>query len=93
MQNVDKPVDIDTSGPGAEIELDENKETLVEGVVVQDDKQTYEKKKEHGTDISYENEREQNLKTVVAPMTQMRNLMSQLMFKMKKRKVKTKRKN
>ena len=22
MQNVDKPVDIDTSGPGAEIELD-----------------------------------------------------------------------
>ena len=30
MQNIDKPVDIDTSGPGAEVELDENKETLVQ---------------------------------------------------------------
>ena len=30
MQNVDKPVDIDTSGPGAEVELEENKETLVQ---------------------------------------------------------------
>jgi len=61
MQNVDKPVDIDTSGPGAEVELDETKETLVGGEVVQDDKQTYEKKKDHGTDISYENERETKL--------------------------------
>jgi BMFP domain-containing protein YqiC len=30
MQNIDKPVDIDTSGPGAEVELEENKETLVQ---------------------------------------------------------------
>ena len=43
MQNVDKPVDIDTSGPGAEVELDETKETLVGGEVVQDDKKTNEK--------------------------------------------------
>ena len=30
MQDTDKPVDIDTSGPGAEVTLDEPKETLVE---------------------------------------------------------------
>jgi hypothetical protein len=47
--NEPKTVDIDTSGPDVEVELPE------------ENKQTYEKKKDHGTDISYENERETKL--------------------------------
>ena len=57
----DKTVDIDTSGPEVEVKLPEEK---VETVVVEqpvEEKQTYEKKKDHGTDISYENERETKL--------------------------------
>ena len=57
----DKTVDIDTSGPEVEVQLPEEK---VEEVVVEqpsEDKQTYEKIKDHGTDISYENERETKL--------------------------------
>ena len=53
MQNVDKPVDIDTSGPGAEVELDSVKEELIEETVVEE--------KTPGTDKSYENERETKL--------------------------------
>ena len=36
MQNVDKPVDIDTSGPGAEVELDSVKEELIEETVAEE---------------------------------------------------------
>ena len=58
-----KTVDIDTSGPGADISIEEKKD---EAVIEQPEKEnteqgtdkTYEKKKDHGTDISYENERE-----------------------------------
>jgi hypothetical protein len=53
MQDTDKPVDIDTSGPGAEVELDSAKEELVEETVVEE--------KTPGTDKSYENERETKL--------------------------------
>ena len=53
MQDVDKPVDIDTSGPGAEVELDPPKENLVEEQK-QDDKTPAE-------DKSHENERETKL--------------------------------
>lgn len=53
MQNVDKPVDIDTSGPGAEVELDSVKEELIEETVVEE--------KTSGTDKSYDNERETKL--------------------------------
>lgn len=52
MQNVDKPVDIDTSGPGAEVELDSVKEELIEETIVEE---------KPGTDKSYENERETKL--------------------------------
>jgi hypothetical protein len=41
-------VDIDTSGPEVEVDISDKK----------DDKRTYEKEKDHGTDISFENERE-----------------------------------
>jgi|TARA_B100000085_G_scaffold179921_1_gene164121 hypothetical protein len=51
MQDVDKVVDIDTSGPGAEVELDPPKETLVEET--QD--------KTPAEDKSHENERETKL--------------------------------
>ena len=52
MQDTDKPVNIDTSGPGAEVELDSVKEELIEETIV---------KKKPGTDKSYENERETKL--------------------------------
>ena len=52
MQDTDKVVDIDTSGPGAEVELDPPKETLVEEQ--RDDKTPAE-------DKSHENERETKL--------------------------------
>ena len=66
MQDTDKPVNIDTSGPGAASTIFQK-------------------------DLPETNVK-QNLKTVVAPMTQMRNLMSQLMFKLAKR-IQKKRKN
>jgi len=53
MQDTDKPVDIDTSGPGAEVELDSVKEELIEETVIEE--------KTPATDKSYENERETKL--------------------------------
>ena len=53
-----KTVDIDTSGPEVEVALPEAQQEEKTPV---EDKQTYEKKKDHGTDISYENERETKL--------------------------------
>jgi hypothetical protein len=45
MQDTDKPVNIDTSGPGAEVELDSVKEELIEETIVEE---------KPGTDKSYE---------------------------------------
>ena len=57
-----KTVDIDTSGPGADIDIEETKdESVVETESPNEETRTYEKKKDHGTDISYENERETKL--------------------------------
>ena len=53
MQDTDKPVDIDTSGPGAEVELDSVKEELIEETIIEE--------KTPATDKSYENERETKL--------------------------------
>jgi len=53
MQDTDKPVNIDTSGPGAEVELDSVKEELIEETIVEE--------KTPETDKSYENERETKL--------------------------------
>jgi hypothetical protein len=53
MQDTDKPVNIDTSGPGAEVELDSVKEELIEETIAEE--------KTPGTDKSYENERETKL--------------------------------
>ena len=53
MPDTDKPVNIDTSGPGAEVELDSVKEELIEETIVEE--------KTPGTDKSYENERETKL--------------------------------
>jgi len=53
MQDTDKVVDIDTSGPGAEVELDPPKETLVQEQPVED--------KTPAEDKSHENERETKL--------------------------------
>ncbi len=53
MQDTDKPVNIDTSGPGAEVELDSVKEELIEETIIEE--------KTPGTDKSYENERETKL--------------------------------
>jgi len=66
MPNVEdnKLVDIDTSGPDTEIELEETQTAETESPEVEtstEDKRTYEKEKDHGTDISYENEREVKL--------------------------------
>ena len=59
MQEDDKKtVDIDTSGPEVEVALPEEQQEEQTPV---EDKKTYEKKKDHGTDISYENERETKL--------------------------------
>jgi hypothetical protein len=52
MQDTDKPVNIDTSGPGAEIELDSVKEELIEETIVEETP---------AEDKSYENERETKL--------------------------------
>ena len=57
-----KTVDIDTSGPDATIDIEETKdEAVVETEQPKEEVRTYEKKKDHGTDISYENERETKL--------------------------------
>ena len=67
MQEAEKTVDIDTSGPSVDVELPEDKKIEVEEPTEQtteestEDNRTYEKKKDHGTDISYENERETKL--------------------------------
>ena len=53
MQDTDKPVNIDTSGPGAEVELDSVKEELIEETVVED--------KTPAEDKTHENERETKL--------------------------------
>ena len=53
MQDTDKAVDIDTSGPGAEVELDSVKEELIE--------QTAQEDKTPAEDKSHENERETKL--------------------------------
>jgi hypothetical protein len=58
-----KTVDIDTSGPAVDVEL-ENDSQEIETPEVEsstEEKRTYEKKKDHGTDISYENERKVKL--------------------------------
>ncbi len=53
MQDTDKSVNIDTSGPGAEVELDSVKEELIEETIVED--------KTPAEDKSHENERETKL--------------------------------
>jgi hypothetical protein len=53
MQDTDKPVNIDTSGPGAEVELDSVKEELIEETIIED--------KTPAEDKSHENERETKL--------------------------------
>ena len=53
MQDTDKPVDIDTSGPGAEVELEESKENLIEETLQED--------KTPAEDKTHENERETKL--------------------------------
>ena len=62
-----KTVDIDTSGPDVDIELPEEK--------------TEEVAEQPKEDKTYENEREQSLKTVVAPVTHLRNLWSSLLVR------------
>ena len=57
-----KTVPIDTSGPDAEIDIEETKdESVIDTEASTEETRTYEKKKDHGTDISYENERETKL--------------------------------
>ena len=58
-----KTVDIDTSGPEVDIDIEQPKdESVVDTETPKEETRTYEKKKDHGTDISYENERETKLK-------------------------------
>ena len=61
-------VDIDTSGPEVEVELPTN-ETMIK---------RQEKIKHMKTNVK------QNLKTIISPMIQIRNLISCLMFQFKK---------
>ena len=63
-----KTVDIDTSGPGAEVELPEEKKKRLL-------KNNQQRTKHMKTNVK------QNLKTVVAPMTHLRNLYSSLIAK------------
>ena len=65
MQEENKTVNIDTSGPSVDVELPEDKKIEVEESTGQntEETRTYEKKKDHGTDISYENERETKLES------------------------------
>ena len=65
MQEENKTVDIDTSGPSVDVELPEDKKIEVEESTEKttEETRTYEKKKDHGTDISYENERETKLES------------------------------
>ena len=64
-----KTVDIDTSGPSVDVELENNSQQIEtpEVETEAEDKRTYEKKKDHGTDISYENEREVKLEKKEEP--------------------------
>ena len=68
-----RTVDLDTSGPAMDVDLEETKDpTEIEQPevkedptvrpVVEDDKRTYEKEKDHGTDMSYENEKSETKK-------------------------------
>ena len=64
----DKTVELDVTGPGANIELPET---------------------ENDTDKTFENEEKkmkQILRTIISPMTHLRNLMSSLFFEMKRTK-------
>jgi hypothetical protein len=65
QEEENKTVDIDTSGPSVDVELPEDKKIEVEESTGQntEETRTYEKKKDHGTDISYENERETKLES------------------------------
>jgi hypothetical protein len=75
MQNVEeKTVDVDTSGPGAEVQLPEAEKPENE---------------------KYKQKRylmKQLMKTILSPMTQLRNLLSSLMFKQKKTRNKNQKK-
>ena len=68
-----KTVDLDTSGPAMDVDLPETKDPaeIVQSEVkeesavrpvVEEDKRTYEKEKDHGTDMSYENEKSETKK-------------------------------
>ena len=62
IKKPDPQVDLDTSGPEVDVPLPEEKQESGGIADVQiDETRTYEKKKDHGTDISYENERETKL--------------------------------
>jgi len=62
IKKPDPQVDLDTSGPEVDVSLPEEKQESGGIADVQiDETRTYEKKKDHGTDISYENERETKL--------------------------------
>ena len=113
MQAEDKTVDIDTSGPGAEVQLEENKKPENETVEVQDETTTEDNVKSDDTseksdeqlDVQSEEQKtekkepikvmktnvKQNLKTVVAPMIHLRNLMSSLLLKNSLKKLKNKK--
>ena len=69
MQEDKQTIDIDTSGPGAEIELPEEK-----------DEKVVDQPTEKEIDKTYENDVKQSLKTIISPMIHLRNLMSSLMF-------------
>ena len=72
MQEEDKSVDIDTSGPDVEVELPQEKqEEDKKEVVVEQGQRTKHMKMNV----------KQNLKTVVSPVTHLRNLWSSLVFK------------
>ena len=65
MQQENKTVDIDTSGPGAEIELEDNS-------------------KENENELEVQNEK--IIKTILSPMTHLRNLVSSLIFRLANKK-------
>ena len=74
MQDVEeKTVDVDTSGPGAEVQLPE----------AENQKMKYKQKRYP---------MKQLMKTILSPMTQLRNLLSSLMFKQKKTRNKNQKK-
>ena len=89
MAEEEKTVDIDTSGPGAEVELPvEESKNENEQQQTQQQQQSNKKKdpiKGMKTNVK------QNLKTVVAPMIHLRNLMSSLLLKNSLKKLKNKK--